>query len=112
MSKKQVTQGCDPASLSISNDPFIGRVMKQGSKYDAIFSQLKIGQRLVCDSDGAARLSSQLRKWLEQRGHKNPVVRSVAVYHDGKGGVWWLEAEGASKSRKPQTSWVPVRKVA
>ncbi len=46
--KPKTTDLYDVATLSISNDPFIGRKRKEGSKYDAIFSQLKIGQRLVC----------------------------------------------------------------
>lgn len=111
--KKKPTDPYDVASLSISNDPFVGRLRKSGSKYDEIFGQLKIGQRLVCHSDAAARLSSQLRKWLEQRGHKNPVVRSVAHYHDGKGGVWWMEVDGATKAHaKPRTTWVDVARKA
>ena len=88
--KPKPTDLYDVASLSISNDPFVGRKRKEGSKYDAIFSQLKIGQRLVCHSDAAARLASQLKQWLVKRGHKNPVVRAVSQYGDGKGGVWWL----------------------
>ena len=103
----------DVASLSISNDPFIGRQRKEGSKYDAIFSQLKIGQRLVCHSDAAARLASQLKQWLEKHGHKNPVVRAVSHYGDGKGGVWWMEVDAATKGRaKPQTTWADVARKA
>lgn len=62
--KPKATDLYDVASLSISNDPFVGRKRKEGSKYDAIFSKLKIGQRLVCHSDAAARLASQLKQWL------------------------------------------------
>ena len=107
--KPKPTDLYDVASLAISNDPFIGRQRKEGSKYDAIFSQLKIGQRLVCHSDAAARLASQLKQWLVKRGHKNPVVRAVSHYGDGKGGVWWMEVDAATKGRaKPQTTWVDV----
>jgi hypothetical protein len=112
--KKQANDLYDVATLTISNDPFVGRLRQSGSKYDEIFGKLKIGQRIICHSDAAARLSSQLKQWLEKRGHKNPVVRAVAHYHDGKGGVWWLEAEGASKGRaSPKTTWADLaRKVA
>ena len=45
--KPKTTDLYDVATLSISNDPFIGRQRKEGSKYDPIFSKLKIGQPLV-----------------------------------------------------------------
>ena len=111
--KPKPTDLYEVASLSISNDPFIGRRRKEGSKYDPIFSKLKIGQRLVFHSDAAARLASQLKQWLEKHGHKNPVVRAVSHYGDGKGGVWWMEVDAAPKGRaKPQTTWADVARKA
>lgn len=110
--KPKPTDLYDVASLSISNDPFIGRKRKEGSKYDPIFSKLKIGQRLVCHSDAAARLASQLKQWLEKRGHKNLVVRAVSHYGDGKGGSGgWrsMPPLRAAQSRKPHGPMWPGR---
>lgn len=83
----------DVASLSITNEPYVGRQRKEGGKYDEIFSRLQIGQRLVCHPQAASRIATGLKQWLSKRGHKKPVVKSVAHYHDGKGGVWWMSEE-------------------
>lgn len=67
--------------------------LRTGSKYDAIFVQVKKDMRLRCPHESASRIAVQLKKWLERRGHKDVVVRSLADCGDKMGGVWWLDAK-------------------
>ena len=89
----------DPSQLSVSNDPYIsGRNVR--SKYDAVFEQVSVGQRLVCPAGCASRLAVQYRKWLTQRGYEDIDVKAKDSCPDGQGGVWWLAGE-----KKAQTRW-------
>lgn len=113
-SKKHHADVYDVSSLSISDDPYVGRQRKEGGKYDEIFERLQIGQRLVCHPQAAARLATSLKTWLQKRGHKNPTVKSVATYHDGKGGVWWMGADKApiKTTLAPGAAWPHTNKKA
>ena len=78
----------DPQSLSITDEPFPGRQLREGSKYEGIFSAVRQGQRIKCPEGTAPRLAASFKKWLERNGHKNPQVRAVNYCADGFGGVW------------------------
>ena len=108
MSKNVKQGGIDPASLRIVDEAYVEKRAAQGSKYDEIFSMLKQGQRLVCGSGHAGRLSQQLREWLRQRGIEAPLVRSKERCDDGDGGVWWL----GEKDERPPSAVKPKTKFA
>lgn len=85
--------------LTITNDPYIsGRIVR--SKYDPIFEQIEVGQRIVCPQGTAARLAVQFRKWLASHGYSDVEVKARERCADGQGGVWFLAGE-----IKPQTRW-------
>lgn len=90
----------DPSTLRIVDEPYKDGRASPVSKYEAIFSALKPGQRLVCQHGSASRLSAQLRNWLEKKGHKNVIVRARERCDDGLGGVWWIQEDP-----KPKTVW-------
>ena len=90
----------DPSTLRIVDEPYKDGRASPVSKYEPIFSKLKPGQRIVCPTGYAARLSAQCRNWLEKKGHKNVVVRARERCDDGLGGVWWIQEEP-----KPKTVW-------
>lgn len=90
----------DPSTLRIVDEPYKDGRASPVSKYEAIFSALKPGQRLVCPHGSASRLSAQLRNWLEKKGHKAPQVKSRERCDDGLGGVWWIK-----EAEKPKTVW-------
>ncbi len=97
----------DPSALSIVDEPYTDGRARPVSKYEAVFSQLKPGQRLRCPDGTASRLSAQLKKWLASNGHKNAMVRARERCDDGQGGVWWIKPE-----EKPKTVWQGLRKAA
>lgn len=88
-------------TMGIDEMPFESTRVVSESKYLALFSSLKQGQRLYCHPEAAARISSGLRKWLmKHRGCKNPRVTAKTRCEDGKGGVWWL-GERPEKTASP-----------
>lgn len=92
----------DPASLHIVDEPYKSSRTTQASKYDAIFSELKPNQRLVCPAGSGSKLSSALKKWLNKKGYQSPLIRARERCEDGNGGVWWLQEE---KPKKMETLW-------
>lgn len=97
----------DPSTHSIVDEPYTDGRARPISKYEAVFSQLKPGQRLRCPDGTASRLSAQLKKWLASEGHKGAIVRARERCDDGQGGVWWMLPE-----QKPKTVWQGLRKAA
>ena len=97
----------DPSTLRIVDEPYKDGRSIPVSKYEAIFSQLKPNQRMVCPNGSASRLSAQLRNWLEKKGHKDPIVRARERCDDGEGGVWWIK-----EAEKPKTVWRGLEKKA
>lgn len=95
--------------LQITDEPYEQPIRAQNeSKYHAIFSRLKAGQRIVCATEDVGKLSNALRKWVQlNRDEEAPIIRSIRKCADGKGGVWWLPntAEPAAATRKAK----PVR---
>lgn len=81
--------------LSISDDPPPLRRSQPGGHYDAIFRELRPGQRLICPPDRAHGLAKTLADWLRKRGIKARVRSSEHYPKDGMGGVWYLPPEGA-----------------
>lgn len=88
--------GGQPAA---TNDPMPPRRTVAG-KYDAVFSQVQPGQRIVCPPGTGSRLAVQLRKWLAMRNYQDVRVRGIDRCDDGHGDVWLISA------RKPvATRW-------
>lgn len=99
MSKHSINGTISVDDLSITNEPYRGRVTSIKSKYEAFFLQMQPGQRLKCKKGTAARIGSQYKKWLTSRhGVKAPLVRCVEDYGDGFGGVWWIKEEAKPKT--------------
>lgn len=102
-----MTNRIDPSTLSIVDEPYTDGRARPISKYEAVFSQLKPGQRLRCPDGTASRLSAQLKKWLASEGHKGAIVRARERCDDGQGGVWWMLPE-----EKPKTVWRDLERKA
>lgn len=99
---RQPTRHTDPSTIEICDDPIPGSRASCGNKYEAIFSNLKIGQALKCQPIEVNRMSNGLRKWIQDKGIQG-AVRSMKDYGDGKGRVWLLavaEPKAALKSVK------------
>lgn len=79
----------DTATLQICTDPMPTKRVSPVNKYDAIFSQLEVGQCIKCESRDAFALSKALQHWLKRT--KSPhIARSQTRYDDGMGRVWLL----------------------
>lgn len=105
MSKYESKGRIDVTKLRIVDETYSDGRASPESKFEPIFSQLAIGKRLACEPNDANRISAALKKWLERKGRKNPIVKSRARCEDGMGGVWWL---GHKAQEKPKTKLVGV----
>lgn len=99
-------------ALEITNDPVISR-MRFGSRYDAIFERLKVGQALKVPSAATSSVSDSLDRWIRRNGKTDLTTRRVSDYGDGMGRVWLVRKErqrgatvessdGAKKKRAAQ----------
>lgn len=95
----------DVTKLTIDDTPYTDGRATPESKFEPIFSKLPVGRRLVCQPGDAARISATLKKWLEKKGRKAPIVRARERCEDGMGGVWWL---GHKDAEKPKTKLVGI----
>lgn len=95
----------DVTKLSIDDTPYTDGRATPESKFESIFSQLPVGRRLVCQPGDAARISATLKKWLERKGRKAPIVRARERYEDSIDDVWWL---GHKEPEKPKTKLVGI----
>ena len=87
---KKRTEPVDASMLRIEhNQPLPTGVRLVKSKYDELFSQLKAGSCVVCESNEINRISNALRKYLSTR-NKPLMVRAVTRCDDGHGRVWAL----------------------
>ena len=82
----------DPSTLRIVDEPYKDGRATPVSKYEAIFSQLKPNQRMVCPNGSASRLSAQLRNRLEKKGHKEQSPTPAARCRCTKRLMWCGEA--------------------
>lgn len=89
----------DPSTLTICDDPIPEARKSVGSKYDAIFSKMKPGKAIKCPAGAAARLSGQLRKYVERNGMQCD-IKTTDDYGDGFGRVWLLDKTEAPKLRR------------
>jgi len=79
----------DTSKIEICSDPLPESRALPGSKYEAVFKGLKMGQSLKCQPDDVGKVSAALRKWIELN-HLQGNVRSMKDYGDGMGRVWML----------------------
>lgn len=98
--KNRANQYIDTDMLQISDDEFTGRRSVPEGKYDAIFSKLKPGQCIKCESGESQTITNAMRKWLSNRKLTNLYeVRSMRKYGtDQRGRVWLLEKEQLRKA--------------
>lgn len=101
---KQSRGHIDPSSLSIDNTPYEAPRRGNESKYESVFSKIKPGQRLKCESGTANRIAVQFRIWLKANGVENPVVKGREKCEDGFGGVWLMERVEDPKPA-PKSFW-------
>lgn len=100
----------DPSTLRIVDEPYKDGRSSPVSKYEPIFSKVQPNQRIVCPAGTGSRLAAQFRKWLQNHGNKNVVVRARDRCEDGMGGVWWIkEAEKPRTALAPNALWPAVR---
>jgi hypothetical protein len=92
--KKQVSY-VDPATLTIANDPIPASRAAPEAKYEGVFSRLKPGQCIVCESKDAAKIGHALNTWLERRKKSGDVRTTTNYPADGKGRVWLLDKKAA-----------------
>lgn len=104
----------DVSKMSITPEPYEKYERRSTtSKYDEIFSKLQPNQRLKLPPEASARVASQLKNWLKSHGYGNQVVKSRMHCGDGFGGVWWIKAEEAPKTKfAPKAAWPTIRKAA
>jgi len=87
---KKRSEPVDASMLRVEhNQPLPTGVRLVKSKYDELFSQLKAGSCVVCESEEINRISNALRKYLQTR-NKPLMVRAVTRCDDGHGRVWAL----------------------
>jgi hypothetical protein len=53
---KKIVRFVDPASLAIANDPLPTGRASPDHKYEALFSKMKPGECLVCESQDAGKI--------------------------------------------------------
>lgn len=87
--KTKKHQDVDISTLSISDDPLVGRRYREG-KYDALFGKLKHGQSIKCSSEDAQKIGNAMRDWAK-RLDKKGVVKAVSYYTKTTGRVFWLK---------------------
>src|SRR5690606_23849269 len=83
----------NPDDLEISDDPMPAK-RQAPSQYDAIFSQLKVGQCVKVEPDRVDTIGNALRSWIRRNKKKNVMVKSVRAYKGCKeklGRVWLIE---------------------
>lgn len=84
-------------SITVGNDPYLGRQPGAPSKYEPIFASLRPGMCLRSPSSAAPALAAALSKYMEKQGHKDIHVRMVTKYPGAKKGqegrVWLLPKE-------------------
>jgi hypothetical protein len=84
-------------SISVGNDPYLGRQPGAPSKYEPLFASLRPGMCLRTPSDAAPAISAALDKYIQRQGTKNVSVRFVTKYPGAKKGqegrVWLLPKE-------------------
>ena len=114
MTKTKAQDQYDVSLMSITPEPyekFANKIVT--SKYDDLFSKLGENQRLKCQPEAAGRVAAQLKNWLIAHGHKHITTKSRTNCGDGFGGVWWIKAEEAPKTKiAPKAAWPAIRKAA
>ena len=85
-------------SVSLCNDPMVGRKMTYTSKYDALFAQMGNKSALRCESAQIGGLSKALITWAKKRYGPLCGVRTTKNYpgDPGYGRVWLLLKEGGA----------------
>lgn len=78
------------------------------SKYDEVFAKLRPGQSIKCEAGSSPtnRIAGALRKWLQNRGRDDVVVRIVSKMPDGYGRVFLLPKKSVRMAD------VPARRVS
>lgn len=88
------------ANLIIEDRPYDPdwKVKQTGSMYDPIFSQLKVGQCVVCEPDECSAVANGMRSWFRRKRGINILVKEVRKDPlDGKGRVWFYRDLGKVK---------------
>jgi hypothetical protein len=93
---KQAIKPTDPDKLEICSDPLPAGRANPGNKYEALYSQLTLGQCIKCQPGEVGRVANSLRKWVKGQ-RQGGTVRSIRDYGDGKGRVWWIAAQPKAK---------------
>lgn len=91
--KKRAFAPVDIDTLTIASDPLPTHRTVKDQKYEAIFSQLKPGQCIVCESEAASKIGHALNTWLDKKGLRHAVKTTRHYPADGKGRVWLLPPE-------------------
>lgn len=81
----------DLATLRIADDALPERRSTPGLKYEALFSQLKVGQCIVCAPGDTSKISHALNTWLQLKGRNNAVKSCKSYETDQQGRVWLME---------------------
>ena len=88
---KKPTVFIDVDALTIAADPLPTRRIVAGLKYDALFSQMQVGQCIVCKPSDAGKIGTALNAWLYKKGRNNAVKTCRNYETDELGRVWLLE---------------------
>lgn len=93
MTIKKPAQPVDVASLSIASDPLPACRSAVPNKYAEILSGLKVGQNIRCQPNDIGKITSALRKHIDQKKLSNVRIVSQTRGTDGLGRVWLLAKE-------------------
>lgn len=88
--KKHFSEFNPAEFLQIEHEKKVERRKRPPSKYDAVFSKLKMGSCLICEFDEVKKTEDALRKWLNRNDKPGRVYRN-AKCKDGLSRIWWLE---------------------
>jgi hypothetical protein len=84
--------GQDVSDLKITTDPIPEKRSRVVSKYESLFSRMKVGQCIVCDSKSAPNIAYSLNKWVRKNKGEGYGSKFVARYpSDNRGRVWLIE---------------------
>lgn len=79
--------------LEVSDDPLPKKRELGPSRYEKLFSSMKLGQCIKVEPERVNAIANALRSWIKKNRKKNLAVKSVRYYKackQGLGRVWLI----------------------
>lgn len=87
--KKTESQFSDPDMMKVEHGTPLPKYRTVVGKYDALFSQLKVGSCVVCEKNERHRVAGALRKFIKHKNLPNKVIAMNC--EDGHARVWMVK---------------------